>query len=911
MFKALLARSFDGIVLTDRATRRYIDVSDSFCQMTGYRRAELVGRTAVEVGLITEAERGEAAIERAERGLPGLYRRQLRRSDGQRLVVEFSHTLLPDEALVLTVLRDVTESERRAAHMAFQGAIAETMAEGVVLIRADDGAIVFTNSTLDRMFGYQPGELVGRPIEILNAPTEKSPAETAADISAAMRRGGVWRGEVKNRKKDGTTVWCSANVVTIEHPDFGTVWISVHSDITARRQAEEQFRHLVDGSPDAQLIVDHQARIVLANSRAEEMFGYQPGDLLGQPIEQLVPEGLRAVHVAHRVGYLTEPRARPMGRDLELRARRRNGTTFPVEVSLSPLVTDQQLMVSSTVRDITERLADEETRARLAAIVASSGDAVVGVSPDGRIDSWNLGAELLYGYRSEEVIGQPLKLLIAPGVAEDRSQVVARVLDAGTIEQMETDDVRKDGSLVAVAVTLSPIRNHAGAVIGAARTARDVTERKRFEHELQFFADHDPLTGLFNRRRFAEELARHTAYMSRFAGPAALVVADLDNFKYVNDTLGHRAGDQLICGIARVLRDRLRSTDVLARLGGDEFAVLLPGTDLAAAYKLAEELRAAVHDYKTVLNRQTVRCTLSIGVVALGGSSAEDTLAAADLAMYAAKRQGRDRVSLAGADSRDYQTHLTWSERLHDALEHGRFELYAQPVIEIATGAVRQHELLLRMHDEHGQILAPAEFVYTAERLGIIRDIDRWVAGEAIRLLAADTNPANSYAVNVSGVSMGDEGLFRAIEGGLGDGLDPSRLTFEITETAAIADFDLARDFVGHLERLGCSTALDDFGAGFGSFSYLKRLPVDYIKIDGDFVSALPGSSSDKALVKAIVDVAHGLGKQTVAEHVASSQALALLRSFGVEYAQGFYLGRPVPATSLKPTWTLASPPRS
>ncbi len=899
MFNTLLARSFDGIALTDRASRRYIEVSDSFCQMTGYRRAEIVGRTSVEVGLVTEQERGDAAVERADRGMPGLYRRRLRRKGGALLVAEFSHTLLPDEALVLTVLRDVTEAERQSAQMAFQAAITETMAEGVAVIRAGDGVIVFTNATFDQLFGYQPGELAGQPIQVINAPTEKTPEETAAEITAVLRQEGVWRGEVKNRKKDGTPLWCSVNVATIEHPDFGTVWISVHSDITARKQAEEQFRHLVEGSPDAQLVVDHQARIVLANSRAEELFGYDTGELVGRPVEQLVPEARREDHVAHRIRYLAEPRTRAMGPGLDLQGRRRDGTWFPVEVSLSPLVTDQQLMVSSTVRDITDRLADEEARARLGAIVASSGDAVVGVMPDGRIDIWNLGAELLYGYREEEVIGQRVKMLIPPELAEGRPQLVSQVLEGGAIEHFETEDVRRDGSRVAVAVTVSPIRNRAGAIIGAARIARDITDRKRFEHELQFFADHDPLTGLFNRRRFAEELTRQAAYVARFRAPASLAVADLDNFKYINDTLGHKAGDQMICGVSRILRNRLRSTDILARLGGDEFAVLLPGTDLAQAENVAEELRRAVHDFKTVLNRQTVRCTVSVGIAALGGASGEDTLAAADLAMYAAKRQGRDRVALAGEDSHDFQTHLSWSERLHDALEHGRFELYAQPIVEISTGAVRQHELLLRLRDEHGDLLAPAEFIYTAERLGIIREIDRWVAGEAIRLLGADTNPDNSYAVNVSGASMADEGLFHAIEKALDGGVDPARLTFEITETAAIADFDLARDFVGHLERLGCTTALDDFGAGFGSFSYLKRLPVDYIKIDGDFVSALPGSTSDQALVKAIVDVAHGLGKQTVAEHVASPQALTLLDSYGVEYAQGFYLGKPVPARSL------------
>ena len=430
---------------------------------------------------------------------------------------------------------------------------------------------------------------------------------------------------------------------------------------------------------------------------------------------------------------------------------------------------------------------------------------------------------------------------------------------------------------------------------------QDITERKQYEHELRIYAERDPLTGLLNRRAMEKELDKAVAENTRYATPATLLMCDLDNLKLVNDTLGHKAGDDVIKGGARALSQRVRETDVLARMGGDEFAALLPHTGLEQARVIAERLRAAVLDLDLTAAQHKLHTTLSIGIAPLGdGLSHEESLIAADLAMYEAKRHGRNRIATSRQAFSDdaMTTHLGWLERLRAALADDRFELHAQPITHLRSRQVRHLELLLRMREQDGELLMPAAFIPTAERFGMIGEIDRWVVRDATRILAQDQDSDTTYTLNLSAVSVGDPDLLKLIESEIVNrGVDPGRLIFEITETAAIKDLSAVREFTQGLARIGCASALDDFGSGFGSFSYLKHLPVNYLKIDGDFVRNLPGSSDDRILVKAIIDVARGLHKQTIAEFVSSDEALTLLREYGVDYAQGFHLGMPQPLT--------------
>ena len=561
--------------------------------------------------------------------------------------------------------------------------------------------------------------------------------------------------------------------------------------------------------------------------------------------------------------------------------------------------------VVGTMQDVTEEAAARSARDLLSYVVQSTGDAIVTKSHDGTITSWNRAAEQLYGYPAGEAVGQPIALIEPTHRAGEQQKILETLLSGESIDNFETEGVRKDGNVITVSLTVSPVTDANGRIVSTAIIARDTTERVRYEERLRDLADHDQLTGLFNRRRFDEQLKRELARAGRYAAHSAVLSIDIDNFKGINDSAGHAAGDAVLVQVARVLRSRFRSSDVVARLGGDEFAVLLSAVGVDDARAAAEDLVAEIRNSPATYGGRPFRISASIGVTAFESddATAGEVLVNADLAMYAAKTAGRDRVVVYTApEARKARAmaKLTWSQRIQDALDRDRFVLHLQPILELATGQIKHGELLLRMKGERGKLIAPGAFLPAAERFGLIHAIDRWVVARAIQLVAESMGPIPQVGINLSGESVvGDPELLRMIERELErSSVDPSRLIFEVTETAAIANMPEATEFARGLTDLGCSLALDDFGTGFGSFYYLKHLPVSYVKLDGEFIQNLPSSEVDEHMVKAIVGVSQALGIKTVAESVADAETIGLLQKHQVDYAQGYFVGKPVPLSA-------------
>ncbi len=673
-----------------------------------------------------------------------------------------------------------------------------------------------------------------------------------------------------------------------------------------RRRHEGELhdsRVLLDAALDHAPLVfyakDGEGRFTVVNTEFERISGLPRDEIIGRTGDEL-PAGASGQRFSAR-GHL------PLDSDsTEVFEEVVDGRTY---VSLRFPVTDEGghvLGEAGISTDVTARHRAEE-RFRRAFEAAPIGMALM--SLEGRFLRVNGALCSITGYTAAELeatsdgaITHPDDLGCSP---LGRRPALA---EESVGFECEKRYITAGGHTVSVQMHVAVVRDAEGKADHLLAQVQDVTERKRFEEQLQFMADHDPLTGLLNRRCFELEVERHLAQVSRYGAAGALIVLDIDHFKAINDSLGHNAGDELLISLAKVLRDRLRRTDAIARLGGDEFAILLPMADEKEARGLGESLLADVRERTAQLDGERRRAvTISLGVAVFDGSAvtSEDMIVNADLAMYDAKEAGRDRLAMyATAEHRHARSRarLTWVDRIDRALREDGFLLEAQPIRDLASHRISQYELLIRMRGHDGDIIPPAAFLYVAERFGMIGGIDAWVARQAIDLIAAHsrTDDELRLEVNLSARSLGDPELLAAIEDRLGaTGIDPGLLIFEITETAAVSSFPQARAFADRLRELGCGFALDDFGAGFGSFYYLKHLPFDYLKIDGEFVANCVRNATDRLVIGAVVDIARGMGKKTIAEFVTDEPTERLLERLGVDHAQGTYVGAPQPLTAL------------
>lgn len=540
-------------------------------------------------------------------------------------------------------------------------------------------------------------------------------------------------------------------------------------------------------------------------------------------------------------------------------------------------------------------------QARLESILGSAAEGIISMDEKGIIEAFNTAAEELFGYRADEVLGTSIARLFPAEIRLRQGSFIAD-LCLGSIRktesEIETVGLHRDGNTFPMSVKISEM------TVGGQRLftalVDDVSERMTMISNLRHLAEHDSLTGLANRYFFLQELDRVTSRASRgLHSDVALLYIDMDNFKYVNDTMGHMAGDKLLIEVSGMLKRRSRDTDLIARIGGDEFAVILYDVNQEEALRAADSFRDKLQDYHFSFEGKLADVGCSVGIAMVEqGVSKDELLARADLSCNAAKRGGRNKVHMySDIDKQNLDSisdDMGWVRRIKDAVRNDRFIFVLQPIMRAGSHEISRCEVLLRMLDDNGKFIMPSGFIPPAERFSLMPDIDRWVVNHAMDYLASEESGEFNLSINLSAASFDNSGLIDFIIDKIAlTGVDPTRMIFEITETVAMADLELTASFMEQLRKLGCRTALDDFGVGYSSFAYLKDLPVDYVKIDGSFVRDIDVNELNKAIVKSMNDVAQAMGKLTVAEFVETESIMHMLEMIGVDYLQGYHIGRP------------------
>ncbi len=662
---------------------------------------------------------------------------------------------------------------------------------------------------------------------------------------------------------------------------------------------------------------DIERNDVFFSPRWKAMLGYEDSDLLGavdwrgmvHPDDMArVQETIRD-HVAGKLPIFESTH----------RMRHRNGEwRWVVSRAKARLDVHGRLMrLVGVEHDITDRKVYEESLFRekegAQITLQSIGDGVISTDASSIIDYINPVAEQLTGWRLEEAMGKPVEEVFRAFHEETCEPLenpltasIRRVRAAKSVRPMLL--IRRDGHELYVESTSAPIRDGYGQVVGAVLVFHDVSESRELNRKLSYHASHDLLTGLVNRREFESRLERALKSAKAREAAYALCFLDLDQFKMINDSCGHAAGDALLGQVGALLKSKVRWRDTLSRLGGDEFGLLLESCTLDEAMRTAEVLREAVRNFRFTWEERVFRLGASIGVVPITADN-EDVagiVSAADSACAAAKEQGRNRVHSFAENDIELmrrKREMQWAARISAALEEGRFELFRMPILALQKAEPGNHfEVLLRMRDEAGRIVAPDAFIAAAERYGITPSIDRWVVENTFRWLVSEADERENLAVcaiNLSGQSLGDDKFLPFVIEQLElSGLDASKICFEITETAAVASFSQANRFIQSLKELGCQFSLDDFGTGLSSFGYLKHFPVDYLKIDGSFVRGILHDPIDREMVRSINEIGHLTGKLTIAEFAENEEIIQVLRELGVDYAQGYGISQPRPILS-------------
>ncbi|SFG72470.1 PAS domain S-box-containing protein/diguanylate cyclase (GGDEF) domain-containing protein [Neptunomonas qingdaonensis] len=693
-------------------------------------------------------------------------------------------------------------------------------------------------------------------------------------------------------------------------------------EIKARNRLEASEKHtqrIVDTVHGGIISINEQGIIESFSRGATETFGYSEAEIIGQPVQRLC-DGSDWLKVDLNL-QPQNPETDSNQHDgifFEASATHKNGTSFPVHLAIGESEQNEKSLQVLTVRDITQEKAARralfKSEERAQVTLQSIGDAVISTNADGIIEFLNPIAENLTGWSAAQAKGLALEKvfkIINDASREPAPDPVAACLQKGEVVTQKSDTVllNRSGQEFAIEDSAAPIRGDQGEILGAVLVFKDVTQARQLLQDIYYQASHDALTDLINRQEFESRLQRVRETAEKEDSFNILCYIDLDQFKVINDTCGHVAGDELLRQITRVMTSCVRQRDTLGRLGGDEFGLLLERCNFDQAQRIARKMINSVREYNFAWNEGIFNVGLSVGMVAInrGSDNADELMKAADTACYTAKEKGRNRLEVFEESDeklakRDGETQ--WAIRIPRALNENRFCLYQQQIMDLSGSDEGLHyEILLRMIGEDGSMIMPASFFPAAERYKLATDIDTWVVTNVFGWLHA--NPEHlrrlrTCAINLSALSVSNDTFHGfVVEQLQAYDIPPEKICFEITETVAISNLSSAIIFISALKKIGCQFALDDFGSGLSSYAYLKNLPVDILKIDGMFVKDILEDKMDLATVKSINEIGHVMGHKTIAEFVENKEILEILREIGVDFAQGYGIAIPMPLSEL------------
>jgi len=672
---------------------------------------------------------------------------------------------------------------------------------------------------------------------------------------------------------------------------------------------EAHIHAIIDNAAEGIIVTDDTGMIDTFNIAAQNLFHYNSQEVRGKPLSWLIEDMLEA-----------DGSPRHLTGRFKVKGIRRDNSQVSVSVCVSGVILSGKPVLIYLVDDISETEAALEKAQAAEAVyrdlVETAHDLVWSMDTQGHWTYLNNASMNIYGIKPEAMIGLPVSDFQHPDYSEQEQVAFSEIREGQDLYQFETVHRDKQGKELCLSFNARAQTDHNGKIIQITGTARDITATKLYQRQLSYQAEHDALTGLYNRRFFQQELDRLMARVARSSETSGLLYIDLDQFKYINDTLGHHAGDELLIEISNMISAHAREGDLFARFGGDEFTLLLYNIDPANLEKVAENFRRLFDEFIFYHEGKGFSISCSIGATLINENTrtAEQAMSHADLACNLAKSRGRNCVNIYRPEDRDEEgmaDDMGWAARVKDMIDNDRFILAYQPILETRTNRIVDYELLLRMPADDGQIIMPGGFMPAAERFGLIHNLDNWMIKHAFAELANihEQGIKAHFSINLSDRAIEDKNLIGLIQEQFDEtGLPPQYLSFEISESAIITHLTAASAFLAKLKKLGCLCTLDDFGSGFCSFGYLKDLPVDRIKIDGSVISDIANNAVDRALVQSMNQVAHVMGMVTIAECVEDEATLDVLKELGVDYVQGHHLGRPMHEPGLIMTTTPNTP---